>query len=152
MASHAQIPQNNKFAIPLQYLKKQLSDEVGFLYTDKHESSLQINSMILMGMVRRSQISQNRKFAMSLQYLKKEVKYEVDFLHTEKHQSFVKVYFNTLSIKVSCKVDIIIIKGTATDMRYFARSKLSRSFVQKKNFSLIQQVVFKLGYVFCQER
>ena len=89
---------------------------------------------------------------MSLQYLKKEVKDEVDFLHAEKHQSFVKVYFNTLSIRVSYKVDIIIIKGTATDMRYFTRSKLSRSFVHKKDFSLIQQVVFKLGYVFCQER
>ena len=44
------------------------------------------------------------------------------------------------------------VKGTATDMRYFARSKLSKSLVHKKNFSLMQQVVFKLGYVFCQER
>ena len=46
---------------------------------------------------------------MSLQYLKKEVKDEVDFLHADKHQSFLKVYFNTLGIKVSYKVDIIII-------------------------------------------
>ena len=37
-------------------------------------------------------------------------------------------------------------------MRYFAKSKLSRSLVHKKNFSLIQQVAFKLGYVFYQER
>ena len=35
-------------------------------------------------------------------------------------------------------------------MRYFARSKFSRSLVHKKNFSFIWQVVFKLGYV-CQE-
>ena len=43
-------------------------------------------------------------------------------------------------------------KGAATDMRYFARGKFSRSLVYKKNFSLMRQVVFKLGYVFCQER
>ena len=62
-----------------------------------------------MGDVKHSQSSQNSKFAMSLQYLKKEVKDEVDFLHADKHQSFLKVYFNTLGIKVSYKVDIIII-------------------------------------------
>ena len=46
---------------------------------------------------------------MSLQYLKKEVKDVVDFLHADKHLSFLKVYFNTLGIKVSYKVDVIII-------------------------------------------
>ena len=44
------------------------------------------------------------------------------------------------------------LKGAAADMRHFARSKFSRSLVHRKNFSLIGQVVFKLGYVFCQER
>ena len=44
------------------------------------------------------------------------------------------------------------IKGAKTDMRYFARSKFSKSLVHKKNFRLIWQVVFELGYVFCQER
>ena len=44
------------------------------------------------------------------------------------------------------------VKGAATDMRYFVRSGFSRSLVHKKNFSLIRQVVFKLGYLFCQER
>ena len=48
---------------------------------------------------------------MHLQYLKKEVKDEVDFLHAYKHQNFLKVYFNTLGIKVSDKVDILIING-----------------------------------------
>ena len=74
-------------------------------------SLLQIDSMILMGMVKHSQSFQKSKFAMSLQYLKKEVKDEVDFLHADKHQSFLKVYFNTLGIKVSYKVGIIIING-----------------------------------------
>ena len=37
-------------------------------------------------------------------------------------------------------------------MRYPAMRKFSRSLVHMKNFSLIWQVVFKLGYVLCQER
>ena len=67
--------------------------------------------MILMRMIKHSQSSQNIKVAMSSQYLKKEVKDEVDFLHLDKHQSLVKVYFNTLGIKVLYKVDIIIINA-----------------------------------------
>ena len=55
MTSHVQITQNNKFAISLQYLKKEESDKVEFLYADKHKSLLQ--------MVRHSQSSQNSKFA-----------------------------------------------------------------------------------------
>ena len=66
MARHAQITQNNKFAISLQYLKKELSDEVDFLHADKHEILLQIDSMILMGIVKHSQSSQNSMFTMSL--------------------------------------------------------------------------------------
>ena len=115
MTRHVQITQNNKFAISLQYLKKEFSDLsknlVDFLHADKYESLLQIDSMILMGMIKHSQSSQNSKFAMSLQYLKKEVKDEVGILHADKHQSFLKFYFNTLGIKVSNKVDIIIING-----------------------------------------
>ena len=55
MASHAQITQNNKFAISLQYLKKKVNDEVDFKHADKHESLLHIDTMILMGMVKHSQ-------------------------------------------------------------------------------------------------
>ena len=44
-------------------------------------------------------------------YCIKEVKDEVYFLYADKHQSFLKVYFNTLGIKVSCKFDIVIING-----------------------------------------
>ena len=63
---YAQITQNNKFAISLQYLKKEFSDEVDFLHADKYESLLQIDTMILRRMVKHSQSSQNSKFAMSL--------------------------------------------------------------------------------------
>ena len=48
---------------------------------------------------------------MSLQYLKKEARDEVDFLHADKHQSFPSVAFNTLVIKVSCKVVLLLLLG-----------------------------------------
>ena len=37
-------------------------------------------------------------------------------------------------------------------MKYLARSKFSRSLLHKKKFGFIWQVVFKLGYVFFQEK
>ena len=59
-----------------------------FLHADKHESLLQIDAMILMGIVKHSQLA-------SLQCLynisNKEVRDEVYFLHADKHQSFLKV-------------------------------------------------------------
>ena len=67
MARHAMSTQNNKFAISLQKLKKEVSYAVHFLYPDKYESLLQIDTMILMEMVKYSQSSQNSKFAISLQ-------------------------------------------------------------------------------------
>ena len=76
---HAQITQNNKCAISLQYFKKDVSDKVDFLHADKHESLLQIDAMILMGVVKHSQSSQNSKFAMSLQYLENKVIDEVAY-------------------------------------------------------------------------
>ena len=45
MARYAQITQNYKLAVSLQYLK--MSDAVEFLHADKHESFLQIDTMIL---------------------------------------------------------------------------------------------------------
>ena len=104
MARHAQISQDNKFAISLQYLKKKVSDEVDFLHADKHESLLQIDTMILMGIVKHSLSFPNSKFTMSLQYLKKEVRDEVDFLHADKHQNLPQVDINTLSTKFFYKV------------------------------------------------
>ena len=59
------------FPISLQYLKKDVSNEIDFLHADKHESLLKTDTIILMGMVKHFQSSQNSKFAMSLQYLNK---------------------------------------------------------------------------------
>ena len=56
-----------------------MSDEVDFLHADKHESLLQIDTMILIGIVKHSQSSQNSKFTMSLQYIDKELRKGVHF-------------------------------------------------------------------------
>ena len=47
MVRHAQITQNSKFAISLQCLKKELSDEVDFLHADKYQSFLKVYFNIL---------------------------------------------------------------------------------------------------------
>ena len=75
VARHAPSTENKEFAISLQYLEKEVSDE----------HFLQIDTMILMGMVKHFQSPQNTKFTMLLQYLKREVRDEVDFLHADKH-------------------------------------------------------------------
>ena len=79
MVWHAWITQNNKFAFSLQYLKKEVSDEIDFLHADKHESLLQIDTVTLIGIIKHSQIYQNSKVTMSLQYIKKEVRKGVHF-------------------------------------------------------------------------
>ena len=48
-----------------------MSDEVDFVHTDNHKSLLQIDTMVLMGMVRHYQSFQNIKFALPLRCLKK---------------------------------------------------------------------------------
>ena len=68
-----------------------MSDEVDFLQADKHESLVQIDTMILIGIAKHSQSSQKSKFTMYLQYLKKEVRDEVGFLHVDKHQNTYKL-------------------------------------------------------------
>ena len=73
------LPKITKFAISLQYLKKELSDEIDFLHVDKHESLLQIETMTLIGIVEHSQSFQNNKITISLQYIKNEVRKGVDF-------------------------------------------------------------------------
>ena len=80
---HAQSTQN-KF-VYLAISPEKHGNEVDFLPADKHESSLQIDTIILMGMVKHSQSSKNSKFAMFLQYLKEEVRDQLDFLDADKH-------------------------------------------------------------------
>ena len=49
MARHAQVTQNNKFALSLQYHKKEVRDEVDILHANKYESFLQVDTMIFDG-------------------------------------------------------------------------------------------------------
>ena len=51
------------------YLKGDVNNEVDFLHADKHESLLQVDTIILIRMVSHLQSSQN--FSMLLQYLRK---------------------------------------------------------------------------------
>ena len=90
--------------ISLQYLKREVNDEVDFLHAGKHENLLQIDTMILVDMVKHFQSSQNSKFTTFVQYLKKEDSDDVDFLHADKYQSGLQVDFNTLGIKAGYKV------------------------------------------------
>ena len=49
MVKHFQSSQNSKFAMSLQYLKKEVRDEFDFLHGDMDENLLQIGTMILDG-------------------------------------------------------------------------------------------------------
>ena len=104
IVKHCQSSQNSKLTMSLQYLKKQVRDEVDFLHADKHQSFLQVdfNTLgikdpykvilsLLLGMIKDSQSTQSNKLAISLQYLKKQVRKGVHFLHSDEHQSFYKL-------------------------------------------------------------
>ena len=73
MNKHSLNTQSNKFAISLQYLKKEVGDGVHFLHADKHQSFYKLALLFLTEVARRIQSTQNRKFLMFLQYLKKRV-------------------------------------------------------------------------------
>ena len=54
----------------IQYLKKEVNDEVYLWLADKHQIFLQIHTTILVYAARHVQITQNNKFAISVHYLK----------------------------------------------------------------------------------
>ena len=74
MARRGQRIQNNKFAMSMQYLKKELSYEVDVSHVRKHESLLQVDSIIFYGFGQHAQIpNYPGKSAISFWLLKKEV-------------------------------------------------------------------------------
>ena len=73
MAKHSQSTQNSKFAISLQYLKKDVRDEVYFLHADKHQSFYKVALSILMEVIRHAQSIQHRKLVIFLQYINQKV-------------------------------------------------------------------------------
>ena len=75
MVQHSQNSQNSKFAMSLQYLKKQIGNEVDFLHADKNQNFPQVdfNTLsikvfykvilsLLMGMIKNSQSIQSKNF------------------------------------------------------------------------------------------
>ena len=75
MIKHFKSSQNTKFAMSLQYVKKEVRDEVGFVDADKHQSFLQVdfNTLsiktsykvilsLLMNKIKHSQRAQSKKF------------------------------------------------------------------------------------------
>ena len=112
VARHVPITRNNKFVISLQYPKNELSDKVDFLHTDKRESLLQIDNMILMEMVKHSQSFQNSKFAMSLKYLKKRLKMKLIFCM----QINIKVFCKFISTLWASKFPTRLILSLLMDM------------------------------------
>ena len=90
MFKHSQSYQKSKFAMSLEYLKKQVR-EVNFLHADKHQSFLQVdfNTLsikvfyrwyhflsLLMGIIKHSQKTQSNKLVVALQYLTNEVSHK----------------------------------------------------------------------------
>ena len=86
MVRHVQITKNNKFAISLQHVKKEVNDETNIPKVHK-KSILQC-----------------------LYHIPKKVRDEVDFFDADKHQSFLTVHFNTLGIKVFYNLTGMIMK------------------------------------------
>ena len=89
MVNHSQSYQNSKFAMSLQYVKKEVRDEVVFLHVVKHQSFLQIdfNTLsikafckviltLLLGMIKYSQSTQSNKLVIASQYLTNEVSHK----------------------------------------------------------------------------
>ena len=70
---HSQTTQRKKFAISLQYLKKEVRNGVYFLHADKHQSIYKLALLFLMEVARHVQSTQNRNLELFLQYIKKKV-------------------------------------------------------------------------------
>ena len=73
MIKHSLSSQSNTFAISLQYLRKEVRDEVHFLHADKHETFYKMAFSFLMEVARHVKITQNRKVVIFLQYNQKKV-------------------------------------------------------------------------------
>ena len=127
VARHVPITRNNKFVISLQYPKNELSDKVDFLHTDKHESLLQIDNMILMEMVKHSQSFQNSKFAMSLKYLKKRLKMKLIFCMQINIKVFCKFISTLWASKFPTRLILSLLMGMIKHSQITQSNKFARS-------------------------
>ena len=82
IVNQSQSSEHSKFVMSLQYLKKEVRDQVDFFYMQKNiKDFLKLILSFSIFVPKHAQITRHNKFAISLQYLKKEVSTEVDFLH-----------------------------------------------------------------------
>ena len=160
MDQHSRNFQNNKFAMSLQHLIKEVRDKVDFLHADKRQVFLQVefNTLIikvslmvilllLMGMIKHSQITQSSKFAISSQYLRKEVIDGVYFLHADKHQSFHKLALSFL-MEVTRQVQSTQNRKLVIFLQYLQKKKhYIQNFVFKRSLviSYFQADIILLG-------
>ena len=68
-----------------------MNDGIYFWHAYKHQSFLQVDTIILGVRIQTCPNTQNNKIVVSLQYLKKEMSGDVDFLLTDKHESFLQI-------------------------------------------------------------
>ena len=81
-----QITQSNKFAISLQYLKKEVRNGDHFWHADKLQSFSKLVLSFLMEVTRHVPNTQNRKLVIFLQYIRKNV--TTDAKHSDVLQGF----------------------------------------------------------------
>ena len=75
----------------MQYLQKEVNDEVYFWHTDKHRSLLQVDTINLGLCNQACPKYPKEKVCISLQYLQKSMEDEVDFLPADNHESFLQM-------------------------------------------------------------
>ena len=71
---------------------RNMRDKVNILPVDKHQSFLQVDSIIFDGAARHDLSIQSNNSTISFKYLQKKVNDQVYFLLADKYQCFVQVY------------------------------------------------------------
>ena len=96
MVKHSQISEHSTFALFLQYLKKEVRNEVGIFacrYTSQFPTSrfqdcCKVMQSLLMRVIKHSKSTQTNKFAISLHQYQKNIRNKVHPLHADEHQRF----------------------------------------------------------------
>ena len=89
MVKHSQTTQSNKFAISLQYLKKEVRNGGHFWHADKHQSFYKLVLSFLMEVAKHVQNAPNRNLVIFLQYIKKNCCKSVVFFCDAKHSDIL---------------------------------------------------------------
>ena len=87
MVKHSQSSEYSKFAMSLQYPKREVREEVDFLHTDQNFPQVNFTSLsikvfykvilsLLMDMIKHYQSTQSNRLSIALQYLKNEVSHK----------------------------------------------------------------------------